>query len=175
MNFKLGTANPAPRPVRGFTLLEMVIVLAIMALLMGVAVMSFDSVGHQQELRRPVSELLRMTAEAVQRASLYERAQVINFDARGFSMRYRTDADGRTSTDDTGLWQRRVDTPGNLKLTLQRFGSEKFAPAAGQRLVIAPGGLCEPLTARFELGPSWIEIVLDPLSGGARSEAMNIQ
>jgi prepilin-type N-terminal cleavage/methylation domain-containing protein len=175
MKIGLESANPVPRPVRGFTLLEMVIVLAIMALLTGVAVMSFDSVGHQQELRRPVSELLRMTAEAVQRASLYERAQVINFDTEGFSMRYKTDADGRTSAGDTQLWQRRVDTPANLKFTLRRFGSEKFVAAAGQRLVIAPGGLCEPLTARFELGPSWIEIVLDPLSGGAQSETMNIQ
>jgi hypothetical protein len=153
----------------------MVIVLAIMALLMGLAVMSFDSVGHEQELRRPVSELQRMTHEAVQRAGLYERAQVINFDARGFSMRYRTDADGRNTADDTAIWQRRVETPANMKLSLQRFGSEKFAPAAGQKLIIAPGGHSEPLTARFELGASWIEIVLDPLSGGVQGETMNIQ
>ena len=66
-------------------------------------------------------------------------------------------------------------TSPNLKLTLQRFGSEKFAPAAGQRLVVAPGGLCEPLTARFELGSSWIEISSIRSAAAAREEAMNIQ
>jgi hypothetical protein len=153
----------------------MVIVLAIMAVLMTVAVMSFDTVTHEQDLRRPVSELQRMTHEAVQRASIYERPQIITFDSRGFVMRYRNDADGRAAANDDAIWQRRVELPPSMKLTLQRFGSEKFAPAAGQRLVVAPGGLCEPLTARFELGSSWIQITLDPLSGTAREETMNIQ
>ena len=85
-----------PRPLqRGFTLLEMVIVLAIMALLMGVAVMSFDTVSQEQELRRPVSELQRMTAGGRAARRHLRKAQVIIFDARGFAMRYRTDADGR--------------------------------------------------------------------------------
>lgn len=159
----------------GFTLLEMVIVLFIMALLMGLAVMRFDSVSGQQEIRRPVSELQRMTQDAVRRAVLYERPQVILFDARGFAMNYKTDVNGQADAQDPVVWRRRVDTPPAMKLMLRRFGSEKFTPAAGQRLVVAPGGLCEPLTARFELGPSWIEVTLDPLSGGVQEEAMNIQ
>jgi prepilin-type N-terminal cleavage/methylation domain-containing protein len=160
---------------RGFTLLEVVIVLVIMSLLIGMAVVSVNSIDQEQDVRRPVSEFTRMTQEAVQRAGIYERPQVIQFDKKGFSMRYRTDADGRITTDDTKVWQRRVEIPDGMKFTLRRFGSTKFAPAAGQRLVIAPGGLCEPLTARFELNGSWIETSLDPLSGGPRDEAMFIQ
>lgn len=169
--------SPSPRLQRnaGFTLLELVIVLFIMALLVGLAVMRFDSVTAEQEMRRPVSELQRMTMEAVRRAGLYEKPQVIAFDAKGFAMRYKTDSDGRATKDDTAVWQRRVDMPPGMKLTLRRFGAQKFSPASGQRLVVSPGGLCEPLSARFELGRSWIEIALDPLSGGIRDEAMNIQ
>lgn len=172
--------NPEPRarhPGRaksGFTLLELVIVLVIMALLMGVAVVNFDGVDAERDLRRPASELQRMTMEAVRRAGLYERPQMILFDARGFAMRYRTDADGRRESGDNAVWQRRVDLPPAMKLSLRRFGSNRFAPAAGQRLSIAPGGLCEPVTARFELGASWIEVTLDPLSGGVADEAMHI-
>lgn len=155
--------------------MEVVIVLVIVALLMGLAVVRFDSVTAQQEVRRPVSELQRMTLDAVRRAVLYERPQTILFDARGFTMRYKTDVNGQADAQDTAVWQRRVEIPSGMKLLLRRFGSVKFTPAAGQRLVVAPGGLCEPLTARFELGQSWIEVTLDPLSGGVREEAMNIQ
>lgn len=169
------SARNTRRPVSGYTLLEVVIVLVIMALLMGLAVMSFDSVTGEQEIRRPVAEFQRMTLEAVRRAGLYERPQIITFDGGGFSMRYKNDVNGQATTEDTAVWQRRVDLPASMKLFLKRFGSEKFTPASGQRLVIAPGGLCEPLTARFEMGRSWIEIALDPLSGGVRDEAMNIE
>ncbi len=170
------TAQPPRRgrDASGFTLLEMVIVLLIMVLLMSVAVMSFDGVAKVQQLRRPVAEFQRMTSEAVQRAGIYEQPQTIVFDARGFAMRYKTDADGRVSTEDNRAWERRVELPKEMRLSLRRFGAPKFAAAAGQRLVIAPGGLCEPLTARFELGSSWIEIELDALSGAVRDERMSI-
>jgi type II secretory pathway pseudopilin PulG len=159
----------------GFTLLEMVIVLAIMILLTGVAVISFDSMGREQELRRPVTELQRMTQEAVRRAGTYERSQTITFDSSGFAMRYKSHANGKIDGDDRALWERRVDLPRRMKLTLRRFGATKFTSAAGQQLVIRPGGICEPLTARFEIGSAWIEVALDPLSGGMREETMNIQ
>lgn len=159
---------------QGFTLLEVVIVLAIMVLLMGIAVVSFDSVGREHDLKHPAAELERMTVEAVQRASIYERPQVVTFESGSFAMRYKTDADGIATKADETTWERRVKLPQGMKLSLRRFGASKFAQAAGQRLVIAPGGLCEPLTARFELGESWIEVTLDPLSGSAQDESMHI-
>lgn len=166
---------PPPRlRSRGFTLLELVIVLVIMALLMGLAVVKSGGVEGHRDLRRPASELQRMTTEAVRRSGLWERPQLIVFDAKGFSMRYRNDANGRTEKADNAVWQRRVDIPSEIKLSLRRFGATKFSPAAGQRLSIAPGGLCEPLTARFEKGSAWLEITLDPLSGGVADEAMYI-
>lgn len=173
MNLERVTLNLGRRS-SGFTLLELVIVLVIMALLMGVAVVNFEGVGAERDLRRPASELQRMTKEAVRRAGLHERPQFILFDARGFAMRYKTDANGRAEPGDNAVWQRRVDLPPDMKLSLRRFGMNKFTPAAGQRLSIAPGGLCEPVTARFELGASWLEITLDPLSGGVGDEAMHI-
>lgn len=171
MNFRW---SPRHHPGRGFTILELVIVMVIIALLMGVAVVNFDGVGAERDLRRPASELQRMTMEAVRRSGLWERPQLIVFDAKGFSMRYRSDANGRAEKSDNAVWHRRVDLPPEIKLTLRRFGTGKFSPAAGQRLSIAPGGLCEPLTARFEKGAGWIEITLDPLSGGVADEAMYI-
>jgi type II secretion system protein H len=158
-----------------FTLVEMVVVLFIISLVIGIAVMSFEGMSGEQELKRPVNELQRMTQEAVSRASLYERPQTIRFDSKGFSMRYQKDADGRVASDDNKVWQRRINLPDGMKLSLRRFGTDRFAPAAGQVLTVAPGGLCEPIAARFELDRSWIEVLIDPLSGSIQDQRMTVQ
>lgn len=163
------------RTAQGFTLLEVSLVLFVMALLVGLSVYSFGGVSAEEDLRRPATELQRMTMEAVRRASLYEKPQVILFDQKGFIMRYRADFDGKSRNEDERLWQRRIDIPPQMKLTLRRWGSDKFAAAAGQRLIIAPSGLCEPLTARFELQNSWLEMTFDPLSGNVMDEEMNVE
>lgn len=168
--FRLSTINYRPSTgLPGFTLLEMMIVLFIISLLSGVAVVSFNSVSREQEVRRPALEFQKLVREAVRRAAATEEPQIIVFDKKGFAMRFRND------TGDNLAWQHRVDIPVEMTLSLRRFGADKFAAAAGQRLVIAPGGLCEPLSARFELHDSWVEFALDPLSGGARDESMVIQ
>ena len=159
----------------GFTLLEMCMVLFVMALLVGISVFSFGGVSQEEALRRPALEMQRMVMEAVRRSTLYERPQTIAFDARGFAMRYRTDVNGQLSKDDQQVWQRRVDLPPSVRLSLRRFGSDKFNAAAGQRLVVAPSGLCEPIAARFQMGDSWIEIAFDPLSGVVRDESLYIK
>jgi hypothetical protein len=70
---------------------------------------------------------------------------------------------------------KRFTLPPGMSLSLRRFGAEKFVPAEGHRLIVAPSGLCEPLTARFELGESWFEVTLDPLTGGAKEERMVVK
>lgn len=158
----------------GFTLLEISIVLFIMVLLMGLCVYSFGGLTAERELRKPVTELQRMTMEAVRRATLQEKPQVILFEPTGFAIRYRQDPDGLRQKDDDEYYIRRVKIPPAMKLTLRRWGSEKFVPSPGQRLIVAASGLCEPLTARFELGSSWLEVTVDPLSGRVMDEGMHI-
>lgn len=55
---------------------------------------------------------------------------------------------------------------GQAKLTVRRMGADEFTPAAGQRLLLRPGGLCEPLTLRWQKDAAWISATLDPLTGG---------
>ena len=155
----------------GFTLLEIVIVLVIITLILGLSVVSFDTVFQEQELRKPVLQFKDLTAEAVRRATLYERPQVLFFDKAGMvlPMRVGHQADGRP------MPVKRLTLPPGMSLMLRRFGSEKFLPAEGQRLIVSPSGLCEPLTARFELGPSWFEVTLDPLTGAAKEERMVVK
>lgn len=157
--------------------------LAIIAILMGVAVVSFDSVSLESTMRQPVNEFQRMTQEAMRRASLYDMPQVIRFDHKSFALHYRqrsqseqpTPTHGFSTEHTTLLPKRTVEMMQGMRVSLRRFGSDKFLPAAGQRLMISPGGICEPLTIRFEYQLSWVEATLDPLSGMISDEAMHLE
>lgn len=151
--------------------MEILIVLFIITLIVGIGVTSMDGVFKEQELRKPVLEFKSFTAEAVRRATLHERPQVLMFDRTGVVMPLRV----RRSGNDTDVRLKRFTLPPGMTLSLRRFGAEKFVPAEGQRLIVAPSGLCEPLTARFEHGESWFEVTLDPLTGGAKEERMVVK
>ncbi len=156
---------------RGFTLLEMVVVLAIISILAGIAVVSFDGINQERAMREPVIAFEDLTMEAMTRANLHEKPLVIVFGKSGMllSSRSSTGAVGR------GNYQREISFPAGMTLFLRRFGQTVFQPSEGQRLFIAPGGICEPVSARFQRGSSWIEVTLDPLSGAIADEVMYLQ
>ena len=163
-----------PSLVAGFTLLEMMIVLLIIAMLAGLSVMSFQGVNDQQVLRTPGLELQRMAREAVRRAGMYEQTQTIVFEKSAFIIRYKSDAKAVADADSKTVWQRRIDVPPNMRMLVQRWGMKDWIPSAGQRWIVQPSGLCEPLAVRFELGNSNLEMRFNPLTGGVAEETMNI-
>ncbi|MEZ0387620.1 MAG: Tfp pilus assembly protein FimT/FimU [Verrucomicrobium sp.] len=170
------TARPRHRPLQqAFTLLEMSIVLLIMALLAGVCLFSFGSLSVEETLRTPAVALQGMSMEAFRRTGVFEEPQTVEFGERSFSTRFRQ-VSGPTASDpdSSSAWQKRVECPTGVRVLLRRFGSSTFQPAAGQQMVLVPGHLCEPLTARFELGASWLQITLDPLNGSIADEEMYI-
>lgn len=160
--------------MQGFTLLELCVVMMVMALMIGLAVFSFQGLDGEAAIRRPASELESMAKEAVRRASLYETPQVIVFEKTGFVMKYRQDVDANSNADQSAKWQRRVTVPPQMKILIKRWGSKKWITAIGERWVISAGGFCEPLEVRLELGGSFLQMEFDPLSGGVREESMRV-
>jgi prepilin-type N-terminal cleavage/methylation domain-containing protein len=159
----------------GFTLLELVVVLFIMVLFVSVAAFSFEGVTDEQVLRTPGGELQRVAREAVRRAGMYEEAEVIVFDQRGFGVRYRDDPELNGGAPDSRHWLRRVELPQDMQLKMKRWGQKEWQPAAGQRWIVQPSGLCEPVTVRLERGRSYLEMQFNPLTGGVADERMSIQ
>ena len=149
-------------------------VLLIMVLMFGVAAFSFQGVTEADTLRKPAGELQRMAREAVRRAGLYERPQFILFEKTGFVIHYRNDASAVANAESNTVWQRRVEVPDKMTLKLRRWGAKGWQPAAGQRWVVLPSGLCEPLAVRMEMGGSSIELQFNPLTGGVAEETLNI-
>jgi|UniRef100_UPI0037845C49 prepilin-type N-terminal cleavage/methylation domain-containing protein len=134
------------RRAAGFTLLEMIVVLVIAALIIGVGASAVAQLTEEHELRKVAHDAEVMLLQAVTRALANTQPQSVNLEELGRQ----------------------------AKLTVRRMGADEFTPAAGQRLLLRPGGLCEPLTLRWQKDAAWISATLDPLTGGFTETEENL-
>lgn len=111
-------------------------VLAIAALIIGVGAGAVGMMTDEQELRKVARDAEVSFMQSMTRMLTTSAPQGVNLETLSF---------GR-------------------KLTVRRAGAKEFVPAAGQRMLLRPGGLCEPLTLRWEKGTQWIVATLDPLT-----------
>ncbi len=125
-----------PRSAAAFTLLEMIVVLVIAALVVGVGASAVQSITGEHELLRVAHEGEYVLMEAMTRTVTTVKPQVVVL---------------------AGLSQ-------GAKLMVRRAGSDTYEAAAEQRLWLRPGGLCEPLTLRWQRGTAWVSATLDPLT-----------
>lgn len=122
----------------GFTLLEMIVVLAIAALIIGISAVAVQRMTGEHELLRVAHDAERALMQSMTRT--LRTAQPQDVDLASLSQ--------------------------SMKLTVRRVGSTSYVAAASQHLKLRPGGLCEPLTLRWQQGTAWVSATLDPLTGG---------
>ena len=80
-----GTGKPSfGQSQDAFTLVEIVIAIAVVAILTGLAVPAIDGVQRERQAREPVSELLSMAREVRNRAMAEQRPYQIIFERDGF-------------------------------------------------------------------------------------------
>ncbi|CAN5228076.1 hypothetical protein BH23VER1_BH23VER1_06740 [soil metagenome] len=80
---RAATSGPALRRP-GFTLIEIIVGLAIIALLVGVAIPTISGLQDERRAREPLAELSELILEVRQRAIRERRPYQIAFDATGF-------------------------------------------------------------------------------------------
>ncbi len=78
-----GTGS-SPLSSRGFTLVEVVIAITVVAILTGLAVPAIDGVQRERNAREPVTELVLLAREVRGRAMAEQRPYQIVFDNEGF-------------------------------------------------------------------------------------------
>ncbi|WP_395735562.1 Tfp pilus assembly protein FimT/FimU [Prosthecobacter sp.] len=142
----------------GFTLLEMIVVLAIAALIIGIGAGAVQRMAQENELRKVSQDVEALFMQAAQRASATSITQMVVFDQDGVEL-----TGANPQAGGAGM---RVAFPAGTKFQLRRMGSDRWGAAAGQRLMILPGGLCEPLGLRLDWQNSTVRASLDPLTGG---------
>ncbi len=86
---------------RGFTLIEIVIAMTVVAMLVGISVPTIRGLQKQHEARRPVAELVRMARTVRARAMAEQHPYQIAFDHRGFhAAEYFSPYGGREEFDE---------------------------------------------------------------------------
>ena len=152
---------PGANARRAYTLLEILLVLALIALLMGAAVPLVSGFSREQKLRDVMRELLVMAKTARTDAMTTGRPSEVIFGKKAFALR-------RSDEKEPGLTS---SLPSGMAYTLRAFGSEKSLKPDGQRWVFQPSGLCEPITVRVVDGEAWMEVLFDPLTAGIADES----
>ncbi len=121
-----------------FTLLEMIVVLAIAALIIGISAGAVQRLTAEHELLKVAHDAERVLMQAMTRTLTTVQPQIVDLPS---------------------LSQ-------GAKLTVRHVGSEVFVSSTRQQLYLRPGGLCEPLTLRWQQGTAWVSATLDPLTAG---------
>ena len=121
-----------------FTLLEMIVVLAIAALIIGIGAGTVQRLTAEHELLRVAHDAERVLMQAMTRTLITVQPQQVDL---------------------AGLSQ-------GAKLTVRRAGGKTYEAAKGPQVRLRPGGLCEPLTLRWQQGTAWVSATLDPLTAG---------
>lgn len=93
--------GPRAIPGWGFTLVEVVITLSVLAVLVGISVPAVTGLQRQHEARQPVAELVRMARTVRARAMVGQHPYQIVFDHKGFqAAEYFSPYGGREEMDE---------------------------------------------------------------------------
>lgn len=149
---------------RGYTLLEIAIVVAIIVLLVGAAIPLSSGFVREQRLRDVVREILIMAKTARTEAMTSGNRAVIIFDKKAFGLLRPGDE------EPSEIYQ----LPGGMVYDILPFGGDRRERPDGQRWVFQPSGLLEPLTVRVIEDEAWMEVRFDPLTAALSDESYYI-
>jgi type II secretion system protein H len=174
---------------RGFTLLELVVVLAIASLVMGGAIGMLVYSSDERALREASTEIEAMAKRARASAILNQTPYALEFSEGGVRMMPLAEAGGeedaqgsgrRRSGDEAPVGGERLDfrLDRGMDLHVRRWGARGWDHVA-KRVVhvwrFDPDGLCEPLGVRLVVGKNWIEDEYHPLTAAIRDSQMEIR
>ncbi len=149
------------------TLLEIVLVVAIMAALMGMAIPATAGLRSESRLRSPASALCQSAAQARRHAIESSIPIALHFESVGWTLD-RPPLAGSAAEEETASESHPLD--GEIKLLLRRWGSQEWEKPEGWVWWFQPSGLCEPISVRFERGAAWIEMDFHAVTATVREE-----
>lgn len=172
--------SPRPRQSRGFTLVEMVITLAIISLLMTLALTSLSGLTHQKELEEPILKLQEFAKKARNLAILEQRPYQVEILPGGIALYsgVTTAAASPMPGEAQAKPQSLVDQftwEGNMTMNVRRWNMRDFAEPGRHVWIFERSGLCEPLTARIQGENGFIEVSFNALDAHVEDKTSEIQ
>lgn len=167
----------------GFTLIEIVMVLAIAAVMMGGAVGLMVLSSDERALRKASGKIELMAKKARTMAILNQTAYSLEFSEgairlvplaqagmdgkKSFSFR-KNDPDPKTADADE---DRQIKLESGMTLSFRHWNSTEWLTTGKKNVHIwrfDPDGICEPISIRLALGDSWGVDTYHPLTATIR-------
>lgn len=152
---------PLKQAAAGFTLLEMIAVMALIVMMLSIAAFATRQVAPDPSVRKPGNDLIRLAKTAVRAAAIQGRGFMLAFDKQGFAL---LGAEGGQND--------RVNLPKGMKVFIKRWGARDWEPAEGHRWWFGMQGLCEPVSIRIAAADSALMMRFNPLTGTPVEEEM---
>jgi prepilin-type N-terminal cleavage/methylation domain-containing protein len=163
---------------RAFTLMEMLVALAIIGLIMAGSMIAVGSLNDERNLRAPLNELRMMGKRAWARSMEEQRSWQIKLLADRFVLEPKQPI----NVDDAKMFKE-VDTQlkrgsgvdsyvinPEIKMEVRHWGETEWHVARPDAWVFEHSGLCEPINIRFSSEYATIIVSFDPLTAAVASE-----
>lgn len=183
----------------GFTLLEMMFTLSLIAVLVGVSVVSYKPDSPAKQMQKATVQIEALSARGHTMALLhqklfwlrFERNRVVLEGAELESVDTRSDeeqfaSDDPRETDEEAEISRTVEYDEfifseGMEVFVRRWGAAErawFHQEKEEDPVIfwnyESSGLCEPISIRIEIEENWTQLEMDPLTGRVSDETSEI-
>lgn len=181
---------------QGFTLIEIVLVLTLVALMVGGALAYMVASDDERVLRRSSVEVESLAKRARAVAALQQRPYALEFHEQTVSLMPLAEAmldprDRAKALEHQEMLQAESAAPASgfspihaswtvdedVRMFVRRWASDAWLPVDMKNRHVwrfEPEGFCEPVGVKFEAGRSWLEAEFHPLTGGIRNEAQEI-
>ncbi len=165
------------RERRSFTLLELLITLAIIALFSGVFLLRFDDGATEEALTAVATDLKGAALKGKKRSYAFRRNQYVVFSRNGFALTERMPVgEGlelsrieEGSQDDRG---ESFQVPSGVTMELLPPGEKEWIRKPGYVWTFRSSGLSDPLSVKFSWGSSYTRLTFNVLSGLAEEETI---
>lgn len=159
------TVLPTCRPV-GFTLAELIVVVALVAVLVTLAAGSLAGLLGESGMRQPALEVVSMATDAKQRADREGRAWELRFSRQSVTL--------APSVAGSGAGGRALVWDDSWTVRLWSWDEPEWRVLDEDEVLVwrvLPGALAAPLGFRLsDSGGRFVEIELDPLTAGIARE-----
>ena len=192
---RISDRGPALPRGAGFTILEMVVALAIIVLLMGGALGALYFQRDEAKLNDAVQTVEEMAKQARTVATLQQKPYALEFWEGGVRLMPLAEAmlderergglvEAQAFAAEMGteiarppVWDAWEATPG-MALSVMRWATREWVPLERGRTQVwrfDPNGICEPLAFRADLEPSWVQVRFHPLTASVTERESEIQ
>lgn len=164
---------------RAFTLMEMLVALAIIGLLLAGSFIAAGSLNNEKTLRTPLNELRIMAKKAWARSMEEQRAWQIRLVKDRFVLEPRQ----AIQAEDARMFQKTDQEMGRasgvesyvidpqVRMEVRHWGEEQWHPPLPDSWVFEHSGLCEPINIRFISDVATVTVNFDPLTASVVDES----